>query len=503
MKIVILGGPGSGKKTQTSLLSDHYRLTVLTISELVKLAMAEESERGLQLRLLHQAGQAVGDDIVLNLLQQRLSQPDLDNGFILDGFPRNLLQALTLDELLVELGIALDCVLLFEIETDALMERLVGRRTCRSCREVYNVYTHPTVVDDVCDLCGGRLHQRADDTEETVNSRLHVFDHLTGPLLSHYGKQGLVLRVDGEGEVAEVFDRTCRKIDAFLIERANRETAVEPPPLVASLVRAVAEPATEPYQPQPVPASNPAISNPTPAANQVKPDQKEAAGKKSTPKRPPAEKRSTATSSPETAQAKSPATARKSSPAKPRPPRVAAKQAAVKKGPSGQKKAVVKKAAGGKKSKAPAAVGGAKKTKSKPVTKGRVVKKGVTKRSSSKSAAVKKVVNKKAVAKKSTTGKVKVASAAKRPTANKPVKKQIAKKSQVKGKTPVKAKPPAAKKVTKKQTAKPSASRKSAAKQRTSRSGVKKKVAGKPKAAKKTVKKQAVKKRSKASAARR
>ena len=153
MRIVILGAPGSGKKTQTNLLADQYGLSVVTASELVKQALAEESERGLQLRLQQQAGQPVTDDVVLSLLQERLAGKDLANGFILDGFPRNLLQALTLDELLQEMELPLDFVLLFEIETDALMERLVGRRTCRSCGAEYNVYTQPTAVEDVCDLC--------------------------------------------------------------------------------------------------------------------------------------------------------------------------------------------------------------------------------------------------------------------------------------------------------------------------------------------------------------
>ncbi|MEJ2466780.1 MAG: nucleoside monophosphate kinase [Candidatus Thiodiazotropha sp.] len=227
MRIVILGGPGSGKKTQTGLLAEKYGLTVVAAGELVKQALAEESERGEQLRLQQQAGHSVTDDVVLTLLQERLQQPDLENGFILDGYPRNLLQALTLDELLVELATPLDFVLLFEIETDALMERLVGRRTCRSCGAVYNIYTQPTAVDDVCDLCGGRLHQRADDTEETVSSRLHVFDHLTGPLLSHYGKMGKVLRVDGEGEVESVFGRTCEAVESYLAEKGFQRKSRE------------------------------------------------------------------------------------------------------------------------------------------------------------------------------------------------------------------------------------------------------------------------------------
>jgi adenylate kinase len=225
MRIVILGAPGSGKRTQTGLLAEKYGLPLLTTSELVKQAMAEESERGMQLRLLHQEGQPLTDDIILELLQERLLQADLQGGFVLDGFPRNLLQALTLDELLSELGQSLDLVLLIHIETDALMERLVGRRTCRACGAIYNIYTNPAVVEEICDVCGGRLHQRAEYNEETVSSRLHVFDHLTSPLLSHYGKLEKLLRVDGEGEVDEVFARVHKAIEDFLENRQLQAVA--------------------------------------------------------------------------------------------------------------------------------------------------------------------------------------------------------------------------------------------------------------------------------------
>ncbi len=216
MRLVMLGAPGSGKRTQASQLAKKYGLTTLTSTELVKTAMSEESEQGQQLRLLQEAGQGVTDDVILGLLQRRLLQPDVKHGFILDGFPRNLLQALTLDEMLTEIGQPIDFVILIHIETDTLMERLVGRRTCRTCGATYNIYTHPTVVEDVCDACGGRLHRRYDDNEETVSNRLHVYDHLTSQLLSHYGKQEKVLRVDGDGEVDEVFVRVCEAIDHAL-----------------------------------------------------------------------------------------------------------------------------------------------------------------------------------------------------------------------------------------------------------------------------------------------
>jgi adenylate kinase len=391
MRIVILGAPGSGKNTQTSLLADKYRLTVVTTSELVKQALAEESERGVQLRQ-QQAGQPVTDDVVLSLLQERLDRDDLNNGFILDGFPRNLLQALTLDELLEELGLPLDFVLLFEIETDALMERLVGRRTCRSCGTVFNVYTQPTAVEDVCDLCGGRLHQRADDTEETVSSRLHVFDHLTGPLLGHYGKQSKVLRVDGEGEVETVFIRTHQAIDGFLAQQSIENTTA---------VQSVGRPAMAKT-----------------VADKPKVVKKRVSGAK---KQPAAKK----------ASAKSPVTAKGDKKA------AASSQTGSKR--AGAKRAVAKKASTKKVVKKKTAVKRATTAKAKPVVKKSAGKKTVVKKAAGKKKVVKKAALKKPVAKKRAPQRAEARPGTKKKTTGKPtttrqavkrksVKKQSAKK---------------------------------------------------------------------------
>jgi adenylate kinase len=286
MRIVILGAPGSGKKTQTDLLADHYKLNVITVSELVKQAQSQENELGLQLRMLQQAGHSPTDDVVLGLLEERLNRLDLSNGFILDGFPRNLLQALTLDELLDEMGLTLDFVLLFEIEIDALMERLVGRRTCRSCGSVYNIYTHPSAVEDVCDFCGGRLHQRADDTEESVSSRLHVFDHLTAPLLSYYGKQGKVVRINGEGEVYQVLLSTCRAIEVL----SQKEPSAKPAAQLRKSSSASRNPAAKRIKRSTESAKPVKKGAPKKKASSNKVSQKKAAPKKAQPKRVTAKK---------------------------------------------------------------------------------------------------------------------------------------------------------------------------------------------------------------------
>ncbi len=467
MRIVILGGPGSGKKTQTGLLAEKYGLTVVAAGELVKQALAEESERGEQLRLQQQAGQSVTDDVVLTLLQERLQQPDLENGFILDGFPRNLLQALTLDELLVELGTPLDFVLLFEIETDALMERLVGRRTCRSCGAVYNIYTQPTAVDDVCDLCGGRLHQRADDTEETVSSRLHVFDHLTGPLLSHYGKMGKVLRVDGEGEVESVFGRTCEAVESYLAQRPAQAVVAEAP---AS------------YDPQRAEASTVSAKSSAGSAKKA-PSEKGKPAEAATESHPVPKKASSAkAASGKSSSKKSPVKRAAAKPAKPVAPTSTSKATASKQ-QSSVKKKLAKKSA----------------SKKKAAVKKIAAKKAVAKKAQAKKTG-KKVV-KKVAAKRAAAGKSPVSQ---RASAKKAVKKQVAKKALAKPSTSAKAKAPVSKKrVAKRPAAKKAVKKKPVIKQPAPKTGSKKKLTAKPSSAKKSVKKPAANKRAKGSSARR
>jgi adenylate kinase len=452
MRIVILGGPGSGKKTQTGLLAEKFGLKVIVVGDLVKQALAEESERGELLRQQQQAGVAVTDDVVLTLLQERLQQPDLDQGFILDGFPRNLLQALTLDELLLELAIPLDFVLLFEIETDALMERLVGRRTCRSCGTVYNIFTQPTAVDDVCDLCGGRLHQRADDTEETVSSRLHVFDHLTGPLLNHYGKMEKVVRIDGEGEVEVVFARTSQAVDSYLAQ--HPEQAKTP---------------TAPTEPESQKAAETTLDKQPPSSA------KSPASKAGREAKSVGESRSTVKKASQAKAATGKPVKKKASPKE-----AAAKKAAVKKG--GAKKAQSGKTPSQKTAKEPAV----KKVAAKKVVK-KVVKKAAVRRAAAPEASGKKQV----VVKKST----------KKPVA----KKQVAKPStKTKAKLLQPMKPTVGKAAAKKAVKKKATPRKAVKKQATLKAGSKKKAAAKaalPKktAAKKAVRKPAAKKRAKAS----
>ncbi len=223
MRIVLLGAPGSGKRTQTSLMVERYGIPSISTGDLLKSALANATVLGQQVKEAMEEGRSVTEEVVLELIRERLLQPDACNGFVLDGFPRNILQAITLDELLYEMGLPIELALLINIETDALMERLVGRRTCKSCGARYNIFVNPTAVEGVCDLCGGGLRHRADDNEETVSNRLHVYDHLVSPLIKHYTRQHKLQRIDGSGEIDEVFARICQAVDTH-----------EPPPELAS-----------------------------------------------------------------------------------------------------------------------------------------------------------------------------------------------------------------------------------------------------------------------------
>ena len=242
MRIVLLGAPGSGKRTQTNRIVEKYGIPAICTGELLKDAVDKGGALGQQVRIAMDGGHSVSEEVVLELIRERLLRADARNGFVLDGFPRNILQAITLDELLMEIQRPLELALLIDIERDALMERLVGRRTCRSCGAQYNIYNNPTAVDGVCDRCGGPLRHRADDNEETISSRLHIYDHLTASLIKHYSKQEKLKRVDGFGEIEEVFSRICRIIEAHEPPQVSNRAIHTPLPALETVnLRPVAE----------------------------------------------------------------------------------------------------------------------------------------------------------------------------------------------------------------------------------------------------------------------
>ena len=213
MRIVLLGAPGSGKGTQAKLLVEKYKLPQISTGDMLREAVAEGSPLGRQAKVAMDAGQLVSDEIVLGIIQERVTRPDARKGFILDGFPRNLQQAEALDQLLTSLGRPLNLSLLVAVDVDALIQRLVGRRTCLSCGQMYNIYYAPPHIEGRCDECGGRLRHRGDDNEETIGNRLRVFETHTLPVVEYYKEQGKLRTVQGVGEVADIFKAVVKIVE--------------------------------------------------------------------------------------------------------------------------------------------------------------------------------------------------------------------------------------------------------------------------------------------------
>lgn len=207
MRIVFLGAPGSGKGTQAQRLVADYGLVQISTGDLLRAAVASGSELGRQARAAMDAGELVSDELVLGMLRDRLQAGDTGEGFILDGFPRNLSQARALEPVLQEIGQPLDAVCLLDVDFDVLLKRLTGRRTCSKTGKLLNIYFSPQSEIDACLEAGGELIQREDDNEETISNRLKVYREQTEPLIGYYRDTGLLQVVDGEGDIDEVYAR--------------------------------------------------------------------------------------------------------------------------------------------------------------------------------------------------------------------------------------------------------------------------------------------------------
>jgi adenylate kinase len=207
MRIVLLGAPGSGKGTQAKKLMERHGIPQISTGDLLRAAVRAGTALGKQAKAAMDAGQLVADEIVIGMIRERLQDADTDKGFIMDGFPRSGAQARELDAVLGGLGQPLDKALLIDVKFDALMKRLTGRRTCKDCGQMYNVYYSPPQKDGICDRCGGELLQRADDNEETIGNRLRVYQDQTEPLIEYYQKQGKLAAIDGEGDIEAIYAR--------------------------------------------------------------------------------------------------------------------------------------------------------------------------------------------------------------------------------------------------------------------------------------------------------
>ncbi len=199
MKIVLLGGPGAGKGTQAQRLVAEYGVAHISTGDLLRAAIKNGTELGKQAKSYMDKGQLVPDELVVNLVKERLADDDAQKGFILDGFPRNTAQAVVLDSELKDMGLALDAAVLVDVDPDVIVKRLSSRRTCKNCG-----YTAPAGVD-VCPRCGGEMYQRDDDKPETIQRRLDVYKTQTAPLIEYYKGHGLLKTVNGEQAVDDVY----------------------------------------------------------------------------------------------------------------------------------------------------------------------------------------------------------------------------------------------------------------------------------------------------------
>lgn len=205
MNVILLGPPGAGKGTQAKRLEERLGLVQLSTGDMLRAAVKAATPFGLKAKAVMERGDLVSDEIVLAIIAERLDQPDVKNGFILDGFPRNTAQAEALDRMLAGKNLRLDAVIEMKVDDEALVDRITGRYTCATCGKGYHDRFEKPKVAGVCDQCGGRqFTRRADDNEETVRSRLAVYHRETAPLVAYYGAKGNLETVDGMAAIDEV-----------------------------------------------------------------------------------------------------------------------------------------------------------------------------------------------------------------------------------------------------------------------------------------------------------
>ncbi|MBQ8206322.1 MAG: adenylate kinase [Bacilli bacterium] len=212
MNLILFGAPGAGKGTQASEIVRKYKLTHISTGEMFRSAIAKKTAMGELANSYISKGCLVPDDITVEIVKERLAQEDCKNGFILDGFPRTLHQAECLEGILLELNIKIDYVIDIEVDTDKVIERLTGRRVCRSCGTSYHVMFNKPRVENICDVCGGELYTRKDDNVESVAVRLKTYQEQTKPLIDYYTKKGILLDINGQQEINDVFKEIVSKL---------------------------------------------------------------------------------------------------------------------------------------------------------------------------------------------------------------------------------------------------------------------------------------------------
>lgn len=207
MRIILLGPPGAGKGTQAKAITERFGIPQISTGDILRSAVRDGTHMGARAKAFMDTGALVPDDVVVGIVCERLQQDDCSSGFILDGFPRTVAQAESLHETLLQMNYPLQAVISLGVNEDVLVDRLTGRRACRSCGMGYHVKFSPAQQADRCDHCGAELFQRDDDREETIRHRLSVYREQTAPLIGYYDEQGLLTSVDGMDEIILVQDK--------------------------------------------------------------------------------------------------------------------------------------------------------------------------------------------------------------------------------------------------------------------------------------------------------
>ena len=206
LNLMLMGLPGAGKGTQAEKIVDEYKIPHISTGDIFRAAMKNGTPMGLEAKKFIDKGELVPDEVTNGIVKERLAKDDVNDGYMLDGFPRNMAQAEALDEFGKELGKSLNCVINIHVDPESLMERLIGRYICRDCGATYHKVFNPTKVEGTCDRCGGHeFFQREDDKPETVKNRLDVNIKMNTPLLDFYKKQGLLHEVNGNQDIDKVF----------------------------------------------------------------------------------------------------------------------------------------------------------------------------------------------------------------------------------------------------------------------------------------------------------
>jgi adenylate kinase len=212
MRLILLGPPGSGKGTQANRLRDKFNVPKISTGDILRSSVQENSELGREAKRFMDNGELVPDEVVVDLIKERIQQPDCTSGYVLDGFPRTLVQAEKLDEMLSAVGEKLDVVVDLEVDHEEILVRLTGRSTCRDCGAMFHDTCNPPEQEGICDQCGGLLYQRQDDNRETILKRLEIYERETAPLKEYYRERNLLKTAQGTGSMEDIFNRVCAMV---------------------------------------------------------------------------------------------------------------------------------------------------------------------------------------------------------------------------------------------------------------------------------------------------